>query len=168
MQDETRNTIREHFPNEQSEVAERVRFFMEQAGQPTMESPGDPGQATRKLAAELIIEEARETVEALGFRMALGVGGRTVLHETLGFDIEEAVDGCIDTIYVCHWALNAMGVADVLPMVEVLDANDRKLGPGHSFSESGKLLKPASWVGPDIRGALAAQMQLEGELDERE
>ena len=160
--------ILENLPCEQSEVAERVRFFMEQAGQPTRKSPGDPGANTRKLAAELILEEAFETVEALGFQMSFGERKMPALYDTLYFNLEEAVDGCIDTIYVCHWALNAIGVADMVPTLEVLDANDRKLLPGHSFSESGKLLKPASWVGPDIRGALAAQMQHEGDSDERE
>lgn len=158
--DDIRMEIRQHSPCERSEFAERVLAFMQGAGQPILEKPGDPGPAVRKLAAELLLEEAVETIEALGFRVAQGNKGKLYLiqlNAPTAFKLHETADGYVDTMYVCHWGMNAIGVADMLPTLEVCDANDRKLGPGHSFNESGKLMKPVGWVPPDIEGAIEAQ-----------
>jgi len=151
-------------PCAQSEVNIRVMEFMEAANQPAKHAPTQPERDVRLLAAKLIFEEAKEAVEALGCRiMSKQTGGLEVIAlQDNAFNMEEAVDGCLDTIYVCHWALNAMGVADELPMLEVCDANDRKFAEGHYIDETGKLRKPPGWVGPDISGAIQAQINFKG------
>lgn len=161
-----RNLIRNNDPCRRSEVSMRVLEFMEKAKQPARYTPTQPDKDTRLLAAKLVFEEARETIEAFGCRI---VAGQTGGHEIVAlddstFDMEGAVDGCIDTIYVCHWGLNAMGVADALPTLEVCDANDRKFAEGHWIDSSGKLRKPPGWVGPDIAGAIEAQKNWKGDL----
>ena len=156
-----RKMLRENDPCRKSEVAIRVAEFMSQARQPVMDSPTIPSDEVRKLAAMLIFEEAQETIEALGCKIQFNkdslFGLEVVLAEPSDLDMEKAVDGCLDTIYVCHWALNAMGVADELPMLEVCDANERKFAEGHWIDDNGKLRKPPDWVGPDISGAIEAQ-----------
>lgn len=161
-QDQYRQHIKEFAPRAKTEIANRVLRFMKEANQPVPSFPCDPGPNIRRLAAELIMEEAMETVEALGFRAAQTSGGKMELYGLEGsdvFSLNKSVDGMLDTIYVCHWGMNAMGVADMLPMLEVCDSNDRKTGPGATYNEHGKIQKPPGWVGPDIEGALAAQQR---------
>ena len=156
-----RRMLRENDPCRKSEVSTRVAEFMSQAKQPVMDSPTLPEQEVRILAAKLILEEAQETIEALVCKIQFDkdklFGPEVVVLDSGEFNIEEAVDGCLDTIYVCYWAMNAMGVADELPMLEVCDANERKFSDGHWIDDSGKLRKPPDWVGPDISGAIKAQ-----------
>ena len=163
-QERYREHIKNYAPRARTEVASRVLRFMKEANQPVPSFPCDPGPNIRRLAAELIIEEAMETVEALGFRAAQVSGGKIELYGLEGenvFNLKESVDGMLDTIYVCHWGMNAMGVADMLPMLEVCDSNDRKTGPGATYNEHGKIQKPPGWVGPDIEGALEVQKKLD-------
>lgn len=160
-----RNFIKMNDPCRKSEVAIRVAEFMELAKQPVKDAPCMPEKKIRKLSAELILEECVETIESLGCRVIVGDSGKLEifqLNSDNAFDMEGAVDGCLDTIYVCHWALNAMGVSDALPMLEVCDANDRKFAEGHWIDDSGKLRKPPGWVGPDISGAIEAQSHWKG------
>lgn len=157
--DQQREMVLRHHPRAQSEVQKRVQRFMEEAGQQILEEPGDPGRSVRELGARLILEEAVETIESLGFRVNQIQGGKLdlIALDDSTFDLEGAVDGCLDTEYVCQWTLLAMGARDIGPMLEVCDANDRKFGPGSYKDERGKVRKPEGWVGPDISGALAAQ-----------
>ena len=167
-QDEYREFIKSSAPCSKSDVAKRVLAFMDQGNQPVLPFPGDPGADVRRLGASLILEEARETIEALGFRIGFNDAGKLDLINLADsqFSLKESTDGCIDTQYVCHWMLLAMGVSDFLPTLEVCDANDRKFGPGAHKDENGKVRKPPGWRGPDIEGALAAQMpRFEGDED---
>jgi hypothetical protein len=67
-----------------------------------------PPQETRELRAKLILEEALETVEALGFEASFdnGYGGDTVAIEYLVLkankepNMEGIIDGCCDLHYV--------------------------------------------------------------------
>lgn len=161
-----RSSLRANDPCKRSEMNLRVLEFMEKAKQPTLDSPGRPSKEIRLLAAKLIFEEARETIEAFGCRIVSkpGVGLEVIALTDESFNLKDAVDGCIDTQYVCHWGLNAMGVADELPTLEVCDANDRKFAEGHWIDSNGKLRKPPGWVGPDIAGAIEAQKNWKGDL----
>lgn len=163
--EENRRMLKANDPKRQSEVACRVAEFMEEAGQKIKYSPETPDDETRLLAAKLIFEEAKETIDSLGCRIvAKATGGlEVIVLNASTFNMAEAVDGCLDTIYVCHWALNAMGVADELPMLEVCDANERKFAEGHWIDGDGKLRKPPGWVGPDIAGAIEAQINWKGD-----
>lgn len=108
-----------------------------------------PDLETRKLLAKLVLEEALETVTALGFN------GR-IAHIELGphdgeLNLEDIIDGACDTIYVATGVLVACGAPDIPHLKEVCDANDRKFPNGEAVinSETGKYLKPPGWRGPD-------------------
>lgn len=114
----------------------KVADFHEKFGAPN--NIGKPIEIQRgQLRADLIEEEAAETVAAL----------------TTG-DVAGAIDGIVDTIYVCLGAALEMGV-DLEPyFAEVHDSNMRKT-PGHSRAD-GKILKGPGWVGPRIAEMVAA------------
>lgn len=87
---------------------------------------------------DLIAEESRETIEAI----AAG-------------NLPSAVDGLVDTIYVCLGAAVAWGV-DLEPVFNAVHAaNMAKVGGG--LRKDGKILKPPGWVAPDVAGELKKQ-----------
>jgi len=116
-----------------------------------------PTLKTRLLRATLILEEAFETVEALGFDM----DRRPVLTRTTEFSLTGVVDGCCDIAVVATGTLSALGVHDVAVQRAVNMANLRKFGPGSYLRDDGKWIKPPDFVGPN--GEIAAI--LAGEQD---
>lgn len=96
-----------------------------------------PKLVDRKFRASLILEESTETVQAL-------------LRE----DFAGAVDGCIDTIYVCIGSLDRWGVPFSPFFAEVHRANMAKVGGPRR--EDGKILKPSGWRPPRIAEMLDA------------
>lgn len=117
-----------------------------------------PDKETRLLRARLIMEEALETVAALGFEVGDEDGqwrmqnARFPEHyPTKEIDFGNVIDGCCDLIYVATGCLVACGVPDLPHLEEVCAANDRKFPGGAAITdpETGKYLKPAGWVGPD-------------------
>jgi len=115
-------------------------------------SPAQPDEATRRLRAELILEEALETIYALGFEVDTDFEGpdRLKLHGHCPTILKDVIDGCCDTIYVCIGTMLSCGVPDLPHLAEVCEANDRKFPGGQAtFSPSGKFLKPPGWIGPD-------------------
>ena len=139
----------------------RVLAFMRKAGQDAPSRPSVPDSSTRVLRAKLILEEALETVRALGIRAH--IGAREVEMSSLAFedsgepDLEEVVDGCADISVVTIGTLIACGVDDEPVLEEVDNANLRKFGPGASVRWDGKWIKPPDWEPPDIQGVLARQ-----------
>lgn len=138
---------------------DRVRTFMILARQHVRNKPEMPTQAERELRARLILEEALETIEALGFevmvdeRSALSLNG-VLFDSCLKPDLEEIADGCADLSVVTTGTLLACGIADV-PLLKLVDENNlAKFGEGHSWSPEGKLLKPPGHKKPDIAGLL--------------
>lgn len=128
-------------------------------------SPAKPELRHPHLRASLIMEEAIETAIALvGVQEAQSIVHAQllkVLQASAGSgepNLVDAIDGCIDLIYVTYGTLEDIGV-DGEPFVdEVHAANMRKVDPGHGQQASktplGKVIKPAGWVGPDIAGVL--------------
>lgn len=136
---------------------DRVRQFMELAGQEVPSRPGIPNEETRLLRARLILEEALETVEALGvtplFSCAEGekeITSQSVrLHADREPSLLDIIDGCCDTIVVTTGTLIACGVPDV-PFQEAVDQNNlAKFGPGSYRRDDGKWVKPADH--PDVK-----------------
>ncbi len=143
----------------------RVREFMQKVGQATPSSPVVPDERTRLLRAKLILEEAIETIRAMGVGVRLrDTGGQdgvvTVDPHELSFylkgevDLEGVVDGCADISVVTIGTLIAFGVDDAPVLEEVDRANLRKFGPGSYARSDGKWMKPPDWRPPDIRGVL--------------
>ncbi len=130
-----------------------------------------PGIRDTRLAGLLIMEEAVETVAAMGFEVSANVNFRTPgnpnsqtskenpLNETVHFyknfeqaDAVEAIDGLCDLLYVTYGAGVRFGV-DLEPFfAEVHKTNMAKVGG--ATRPDGKILKPAGWQKPDIAGLL--------------
>jgi predicted HAD superfamily Cof-like phosphohydrolase len=136
---------------------------MQLAGQEAPRTPTIPDDDTRLLRARLILEEALETVRALGVTVQDRKTGGVFTDDDLEFevtgsvDLEGVVDGCADISVVTIGTLVAFGVDDEPILEEVDEANLRKFGPGSFAREDGKWMKPPDWVPPDIIGVIERQ-----------
>jgi len=141
---------------------QRVRAFMQGARQECPEKPGLPSLQIRRLRASLILEEALETVQALGFKATVNSYrlGHIVdlVPEPTWADLVGIVDGCCDTIVVTTGTLIACGVTDEAPQLLVDKNNLDKLGPGHSFRPDGKLVKPVGHQKPKLDEEIERQV----------
>ena len=136
-----------------------VEDFMRKARQDLPESTCVPNRHIRQLRAKLILEEAVETVEALGFSVVQNPTGDFSFIADREPDLLEIIDGCCDIKVVTTGTLSACGVPD-LPFQECVDLNNlAKFGPGHSWREDGKLIKPEGHKPPDIAGVLTSLNQ---------
>ncbi len=148
----------------------RVREFMQKAGQETPASPIIPDEETRILRAKLILEEALETIRALGVSVTAQSVDKSVdvtdEDADLLFrikdqvDMEAVVDGCADISVVTIGTLISFGVDDEPILEEVDAANLRKFAPGSYRRDDGKWMKPPDWSPPDISSLLTAQTPL--------
>lgn len=132
----------------------RIEEFMRLAGQDVPKSPTIPSEDVRLLRAKLILEEAIETIGALGFQLSEKELQIIPYGEC---NILEVMDGCADISVVTIGTLSAFGVSDYGVLTEVDNANLRKFEPGSYKREDGKWVKPPNWTGPDIQGILEQQ-----------
>lgn len=95
-----------------------------------------------ELRAELIREEAQETVDAI-----------------LRGDLVEAIDGMCDILAVVYGTAAEFGINLAPFWDEVHRTNMAKAGG--PVREDGKRLKPGGWQPPDIAGVLAEQRRNE-------
>ncbi|KKM74950.1 hypothetical protein LCGC14_1395120 [marine sediment metagenome] len=116
---------------------DRVRKFMEESSQEVHDEPFMPSISTRLLRARLILEEALETVRALGFTPGLlgvtqgdpmGQPATTMLTISMSGlhleadrepDLEDIADGCADLSVVNVGTLIACGIKDDALLREV-------------------------------------------------
>jgi len=118
-----------------------------------------PDAATRELRARLILEEAMETIDALGVIVLAPECGILKFKElelaaAHKPDMVEIADGCADISVVTMGTLVACGIPDV-DLLRIVDENNlAKFGPGGHLREDGKWIKPPGHVPPDIRGLL--------------
>lgn len=111
-----------------------------------------PDQDTRKLLAQLILEETKETINALGFYIDNNQSISPNYSPYSGNDrhLESIIDGCCDLIYVTVGALTACGVPDLPHLVAVCRANESKFPNGQVIvNENGKYQKPPGWKPPN-------------------
>jgi predicted HAD superfamily Cof-like phosphohydrolase len=143
---------------------QRVDEFMRLAGQelpavPTTEVPDE----IRLLRARLILEEALETIEALGIDMNMRCDPFKVCIGNLDLEISrpmnlvEVVDGCCDTIVVSTGTLSAFGVSDDPVQRAIDESNLAKFGPGGYRRDDGKWIKPPDHRPPNILKLLEDQ-----------
>jgi predicted HAD superfamily Cof-like phosphohydrolase len=116
--------------------------------------PYTPPESIRKLRAQLILEEAFETVQALGFNVYADSQQltKTNLQFVADFDpnVEEVIDGCCDTVYVAIGTLMSFGVPDLPHLDHVNAANNSKFPNGVALTNTdGKVIKPEGWVPPN-------------------
>lgn len=138
---------------------QRVDEFMRLASQELPPRPIIPSLAVRQLRANLILEEALETIKGLGFRVDRDeVTGALVAMAAYEPDIVEVVDGCADIKVVTTGTLSAFGVGDMPIQLAVDEANLNKFGPGSYRRESdGKWIKPPDFKPADIMALLRVQ-----------
>lgn len=113
-----------------------VEAFHRKFGIPIGDMPGLREEALR---AELIAEEACETVLA----MANG-------------DLAGTIDGLCDLIYVAYGAAVTFGV-NLAPFWDAVHLSNMAKEGGRKRGD-GKLLKPEGWVPPNIAGILKQEM----------
>ena len=137
---------------------DRIKSFMQKVGQDTPEGAVVPDEKTRILRAKLILEEALETVDALGVHVH--IEGIEIVEEGLQYsgggeiNLQEVADGCADISVVTMGTLIAFGIDDE-PLLEEVDASNlRKFGEGNYRREDGNWMKPPGWTPPDIMGAI--------------
>jgi predicted HAD superfamily Cof-like phosphohydrolase len=149
-----------------------VREFMRRAGQQIPRHPVVPDVDTRVLRAKLIMEEALETITALGVqvRRPLRSGGSVssytelllrandlIFEACLPVDLVEVADGCADIIVVTTGTALACGI-DLEPVQQMVDkSNLAKFGPGGYRRDDGKWIKPPDWEAPPIEDELRRQ-----------
>ena len=162
---------------------QRVRAFMAMAGQEVPKTPTVPPREIRLLRAKLILEEATETISALGFDVGFGEwecrekggfltdGGEWLdrdSHKPLerdkhagfewsgfaGVDLIEVADGCCDLNVVSTGTLLACGMSDRWLQKEVDDNNLKKFGKGSYKREDGKWIKPSDWEPPKLKALI--------------
>lgn len=149
----------------------QVHEFMEKAGQEVPAKPFIPDQKTRILRARLILEEALETIHALGVNALIAndvftaPGSRKLVEMSQieftcprEMDLVEVVDGCCDIKVVTTGTLIAIGVQDAEVQREVDESNLRKFGPGGYRNEHGKWIKPPDWVKPNLASIINRQI----------
>jgi predicted HAD superfamily Cof-like phosphohydrolase len=125
-----------------------AKFHHQTGGRGSLDTPEG-----RELRAKLIMEEAVETVAALGFystAVLVNNEGIMVADFHRGYDqfhLEDFIDGLCDLTYVTMGGAVNADIDLQRHFDEVHRANMRKLdGPKRA---DGKQLKPEGWVGPD-------------------
>lgn len=139
-----------------------VEQFMRLAKQEVPSTPTEPSEEVRLLRAKLIFEEAMETIKALGVVASISLGCDEyidvdefpVFSARGKFNMVEVIDGCCDIKVVITGTLIACGIPDEPFQVLVDQNNLEKFGPGHSWRDDGKLIKPPGHKPPDIAGRL--------------
>ena len=144
-----------------TEHQQRIEKMMDKMGQDVPAHPTIPDEGTRLLRAKLIMEEALETVRALGFSPHVTTG--IIDEDALFFrsdgdaDLVAIADGCADISVVTIGTLSACGISDNPILTEVDKNNLTKFGPGSYRREDGKWMKPPDFVGPDLVKVLKEQ-----------
>jgi predicted HAD superfamily Cof-like phosphohydrolase len=145
---------------------ERVHRIMDAFGQTVHTAPTIPDQKTRILRARLIMEEALETIEALGIGITItGLAdsysdGASVEFSGLEFhackepDLAKIADGTADLSVVNVGTMIACGLPD-RPLLEAAD-KDNLAKIGGPIDEHGKFQRPAGYVSTDWEELVAA------------
>lgn len=129
-------------------MQDAVRTFHKAMNQPAPDR-FDPTTFRAELRAKLILEEAGETVNALGYDIMIAPDGEWRLEKVCDPDWPEVVDGLCDLLYVTFGTAVEAGVSLSSFFYEVHRSNMTK--PGGPVREDGKVLKPPTWEPPRIK-----------------
>lgn len=134
-----------------------VRDFNRAIETPNRSTPGMPSAEVRLLRARLILEEALEVIDSLGFCLQSNTSnpenlitglGSLIFQDVLDPKMDAAIDGLCDLKYVTDGTADALGVDLESFFEEVHHTNMQKLnGPKDA---NGKQLKPEGWRPPRI------------------
>lgn len=148
--------------SETTEHYDRVRRFMELAGQATPDVPTEMDVETRELRARLLMEEVLETIQrGLGISLYVVCPGcdKNILIDTRRklwlsspdpYNPVELLDGCCDVNVITTGTLIAAGLTDAEPQRLVDENNLAKFGPGGYRREDGKWIKPPDHQPPEL------------------
>ena len=134
----------------------RINAFAEQHEISNRQAIGStPGVRDGHLRAMLIMEEARETAEALtGHKWEVVPRPDRFIGKP---DLAEVADGCADLAVVTLGTAVACGFDLELVFTEVMRANNTKFRSGATFREDGKFVKSPDFEDPDVAGVLLNQ-----------
>jgi len=132
-----------------------IELFMGAMGQYVPNGPTKITPETARLRARLIMEEALETIAALGYRPVIKNQDVNLVQRTKPNFIE-VVDGCCDLSVVTIGTLSALGVHDLDVLSEV-DANNIMKIANATLRDDGKIIKAANHPKPDLAGAIRTQ-----------
>lgn len=141
---------------------DNVAQFMMLGDQPPQPSPAAPEHDTILLRARLILEEALETINAMG--VAVIIDGATAGMANAEFELDpDAVDlvaladGVADLTVVATGTALAFGI-DPLPVQQIVDqSNLAKVINGVTRDSNGKIVKPTGWQPPNVAAEIARQ-----------
>lgn len=132
--------------------------------------PTIPPGPSRELRSRLILEEALETVRAMGVEVFFepqptNVHRRILSTQDLKFttledkhvNLIEVADGCSDIDVVTQGTASVFGIAHRQIFLEVMRNNHMKFAPGHSVDQYGKLIKPPNHQPPNVAHLLLEQ-----------
>ena len=140
-----------------SEHYESVKEVMQKANQRTPDKPTIPDEKTRLLRAKLILEEALETIEALGFGVTQIPSETTQdewdFHVTKSIDLQQIIDGCCDLKVVTTGTLISCGIPDDY-VQKMVDENNLEKSRNWTIRDDGKFIKHPDHQPPDIAGFL--------------
>lgn len=146
-----------------STINAQVTEFHKAFGQAIGEKPAVPSDDVVRLRAKLVAEEAFEFIRSLvrspSVDELLKATQVVISRATVAVDLVEAVDALADLDYVVEGSRLAFGV-DGVPVAALVHANNlSKLGPdGKPLKRpDGKVVKPDTWVPPDVAGELRRQ-----------
>lgn len=129
-----------------------------------------PDAASAMLRARLILEEALETINALGVRLHVNVPEGVPIKgmedcflitapitDQPKIELAELIDGCCDLIYVAVGTMLVCGIPDLPHLDAVNRANIEKFPRGvATVNEHGKFQKPEGWRAPDHWAVMGA------------
>lgn len=155
--------------SETTEHYDRVRRFMELAGQATPDAPAEMDSETRELRARLLMEEALEAIER-GLGVTVGILPHRATYPAFGtdqvdirlcatgeYDPVELLDGCCDVNVITAGTLIAAGLTDAEPQRLVDENNLSKFGPGGYRRDDGKWIKPSDHQPPALAEEIERQ-----------
>lgn len=135
-----------------------VLDFMQKFEQETPTKPTIPNSTIRRLRAELILEEALETIYALGFKLQPDNVPELVACDTVG-TLEEVADGLGDKHYVGYCGTGVAYGIDMEPIMEEIHrSNMTKLWTDAEYTStemqkyySFKQVSPGDPMNPHLR-----------------
>lgn len=143
-----------------TKLLEHVEEFTKavRLNEPEPEPATIPDRGKLALRARLIMEEALETVEAMGIRLVARERGDLVLKKLMFIhdrepDLVKIVDGLCDIHYVTAGGFYDCGLPDEPFLDEVCSNNAMKIATG-SRDGSGKLIKSPDHPQPNIAGII--------------
>lgn len=133
-----------------------VSKFMQAGFQSVSIIPHIPSAIIRRLRAKLIMEEAIETANALGFQVRFTRVRDFELDDVLPFDLIGVADGCADLKVVTVGTEIACGINGKPVFIEVMRSNMTKDFSGAKRPD-GKILKGPTYEPPNIEAVLKLQ-----------